>query len=414
MLTVLLPPPKLNQHGACQSDAPVPADLHGCRGVLPGTAGTVRRLCESDREVLPRWHQEDRGYRNRRRGHHEHAPPGAYTNIRPWSGRDHWVGAAVPLAWALARQANRFGTDLPYVARDTFVAWARVESRYAQDQRTGRRVVVRPDTVAGVLDMDTRTVQRCRQLARALGLLVDVVRGRMLTVHECLAARRRGSRQRGLSNESALTVPDPLCAVLRRVRPGRCCGRRWRRLVDCVTPTRGNSGELKISPDTCGTDSCAAEAEAAPPPPRPRKRRRRRRAAVRLAQNIAGSVPWLAGERLSALIPTLHRLTACEPAWTAQDVIDHIDATNRRLGYTAARAEAIRTTPAALLAWYLRDVDAQVDHPRFQAFADGTAIEQRAPWCGHCDRVTRHVWHPELLLATRCPTCHPLVSTHQP
>lgn len=414
MLTVLLPAQKSNQHDACRSDAPAPVELHGCRAVTAGTAGLVRQLCERDREVLPRWHQEDRGWRDRHRGHHEAAPPGAYAGIRPWSGRDHWLSAAVPLAWALARQEGHLGAHLPYVARDTFLAWARVESRYAQDQRTGRRLVVRPDTVAGVLDVDTRTVQRCRQLARALGLLVDVVRGRMLTVHECLAARRRGSRQRGLSNESALTIPDPLGAALRRVSPGgHRCGRWRRRLVDSVTPTRGSSGEPKTSPETCGTDSCAAESEAAPPPPRPRRRRRRPPPAVLLAQNIAASVPWLAGERLSALIPTLHRLAACEPAWTAQDVIDLIDATNRRLGYTAARAEAIRTTPAALLAWYLRDVDAQVDHPRFEAFVTGTAIEQRAPWCGRCEPDTRQVWHPELLVASRCPSCHPLANPHR-
>lgn len=56
-------------------------------------------------------------------------------------------------------------------------------------------------------------------------------------------------------------------------------------------------------------------------------------------------------------------------------------------------------------------VEPVADHPRLVAFQTGTAIEQRPPWCGTCERRTSQV-----LIMTpagepaiaRCPACHPL------
>lgn len=419
MPTVAPPAPKaITRTGQHQPEA---VELRGCRAVPEGSAGLVRQLCEADREVLPRWHQEDRGFRDRYRGHHELADPGAYARIRPWNGREHWLGFVVPAAYDLAYAQGRFGSrspaavaegrDLPSVNRRTFMEWARLESLYVQDQRTGRRLIVRPSTIAGVMDASERTVQRCRQLARSLGLCVEVVQGRMLTAQECYAARERGSRQRGLSNESALTIPSPVDEALRGAGRGFPCGRSGRRSVDSVTPTSGSSGELENSPANCGTDRCAADSEAAPPPPRARRPRRKSPPAVRLAREVTSRVPWLAAERLSALIPTLHRFAVCDPAWTVQDLIDAIDGVNLRLGYSAVRAGQLRTRGAALLAWYLRDLDPQADHPRLIAFQTGTAVEQRPPWCGTCERRTRQILtttaNGDPAIA-RCPSCHPL------
>lgn len=249
--TVAPPALNLNQHVASVSDREFSTDaLHGCRVAITGTAGIIRQLCERDREVLPRWHQEDRGWRDRHRGHHEHAPAGAYAGIRPWNGRDHWLTVVVPAAFDLAHALHRSPTTasrpaaLPQVARDTFMQWARIESLYAQDQRTGRRLIVRPSTVASVLGISERHVQRCRELAKKLGVYVEVVQGRMLNLRECLAARLRGSRQRGLSSESALTIPTPIDQGLRAAGRGFPCGPTTGRPVGSVTPTSGSSGEI--------------------------------------------------------------------------------------------------------------------------------------------------------------------------
>jgi hypothetical protein len=83
-----------------------------------------------------------------------------------------------------------------------------------------------------------------------------------------------------------------------------------------------------------------------------------------------------------------------------------MDSVNQRLGYTSPAQDFVRDNPAGLLAWYLRGVDPQADHPRLGAFLAGTAIEQRAPWCGDCDKASRHVQVDGL--PGRCPRCHPL------
>jgi hypothetical protein len=60
-------------------------------------AATVRRLCRTDTNVLPRWHQDDRGPKEAHRGIHVHAPDGAYSTIPVWTNRDHWLDTGVPM-----------------------------------------------------------------------------------------------------------------------------------------------------------------------------------------------------------------------------------------------------------------------------------------------------------------------------
>lgn len=371
--------------------------LRGLRACTADQAGLVRSTAEYDRSVLPRYHQDDRGWNNRHRGVHYFAAPGKYAQIRAWDGRQHWLAFTVPTAVAMNRQA----LTAAGVSRDTFTLWARVESNYAQDQRTGRRCIVRPDTVAAVAGLDKRTVQRCRALAETLGLRVVVFRGRMLNVTECFQARKRGSTQRGLSTEAALTVPL---------------------VVGTATPTSGNLPLPQNSRESGLTyrDASVAQTEpAAPAQRRPKgSRPRRDRRAIRLAQAMRQQVTWLRTEQLSALIPALHRFATTDPGWTATDVIAAIDTENNRRGWTSITTSHVKTRPAAILAWYLRQLDPQADHPRLDAFAAGTATEQRTPWCGHCDQATRQIQleahtdnaHP---VTARCLRCHPL-SPEQP
>jgi hypothetical protein len=129
----------------------------------------VRTACLYDRAVLPRWHQDDRGDRNAHRGIHSAAPAGGYAGIRVWHGRQHWLTFVVPVAIALHRDLLRVQELSPA----TFALWARVESGYAQDQRTGRRCIVRPDTVASVMGCQVNTVRKCRRIARRIGLQVS-------------------------------------------------------------------------------------------------------------------------------------------------------------------------------------------------------------------------------------------------
>jgi hypothetical protein len=374
--------------------------LYGQRECTAETAHLVRSTGIYDRRVLPRWHAEDTGWSNRHRGVHHRAPAGAYAHVRPWSGRARWLQEVLPLALTMfAPELKAAG-----ISARTFTRWAEVETMYCADQRTGRRCVVRPITVAKVAGLGKSTVQKCRALAEALGLRVVVFRGRMLTVDECTGARARGSRQRGLSSEAAFTIPQAV--------------ENQHQNTSTETPTRGMRASSEKSPSRSLTyRGTSAETKETASPPRPERRRKcRDRRTVILARDLQAQVPWLRGSTLSAIIPTVHRF-AVDPLmpWTAYDVITHMDGVNRRLGYTSLAQDFIRTCPAAVLAWYLRrdQVDPQADHPRMGAFLRGAAAEQRHPWCGTCDQVTRQVQVPVDTgsaheLSARCPVCHPL------
>ena len=122
----------------------------------------VSSACLYDRGVLPRRHQADRGTRNASRGIHRQASAGAYCGIRAWDGRQHWMAFIVPIAIGMNTQILKDEE----LSAETLLIWARVESGYAQDQRTGRRCIVRPDTVASVMGVHKKTVSRCRRVAR--------------------------------------------------------------------------------------------------------------------------------------------------------------------------------------------------------------------------------------------------------
>lgn len=62
-------------------------------------------------------------------------------------------------------------------------------------------------------------------------------------------------------------------------------------------------------------------------------------------------------------MPSLHRFATAERPWSAADIKDGIDSVTIRRGWTAVRAERIRTRPAAVLAWHLRQLDPLTDHP---------------------------------------------------
>lgn len=395
--------------GACSSPLVVPGQpsrrvLRTHRRCAPEHAGQVRQLCRSDRSVLPRWHQDDRGRADAHRGVHVVASPGAYSRIEAWRSREHWLTWVVPAAIAVHRDVLR----RHHVDPDTFRAWALVKSGYAH-AGTGRQCVVRPDTLASVLDMSERTVQRCTAAAREMGLEVVVLVGRMLTLTERGKAWRAGSRQRGLSTEVALTMPQAS-----------------RGLVDRVTPPRGGGRPPLTSPLTGVPGGLAAEQKGAAPPHsdvRGRRRGRCRPSGWSLAAELARSVPWLAGEGPSRLAPALSRFATCERPWQAADVAAAIAGHTTRVGAGPIRAEAIRTRPAALLAAILRQLDPVEDHPGLgedgfgQPAAAGATPAARpdpcgAPGCDHGWTTTvRPDGHPGL---APCPTCPPGVRSWAP
>lgn len=362
------------------------------RECAPENAGLVRAACMRDRSVLPRWHQDDRGRANAHRGIHVQAPDGAYARIATWTSREHWVTFTVPLAIARHREILRKHHVSPAMLREA----AKVKSGYA-DPRTGRRCIVRPKTLASVLDVDTRHVQNINRCMRELGLEVVVLTGRMLTQTERYHCWRAGSRQRGLATEVALTTPT----FLRRV-----VGRS----VDSFTPASG----WRRSQNSCSTSSyphgLAAEKKGAAPPPHRPKAPPPAAAARRLARNVAVQVPWLASERPGRLAPALMRFATASTPWTAQDVADAITTHTIRTGRGHISADAIRTRPAALLASILRELDVEADHPGLDPFAPAPPTAAAEP-CGGTDCDGYGWLQLDDGRVRACPDCSPTVRT---
>jgi len=378
------------------------------RRCAPEHAGLVRQLCRVDAQVLPRWHQDDRGPSDAHRGIHVLADPGRYSKIVVWGSRQRWVDFAVPIAIAMHRDVLAGHGVNP----DTFRTWALVKSGYA-NARTGRRCIVRPDTLASVMGVTERTVQRCTAVARQIGLEVVVMPGRMLTFAECARARRMGSRQRGLSTEVALTIPQVIGHI-----------------VDSVTPTRGRNVPAQTQLLAGVPRGARAEQEGAASPPPRRKSSRPRRTRPpgwSLASELAQNVAWLVGEGPARLAPTLTRFATASRPWAAGDVVAAISEHTLRTGLGPIDPQRIRTRPAAVLAAILRGVDPDLDHPGLLADAfdnqgadSGTAAavpaEAPAP-CGHPD-CDGHGW---IQTSTGgrdgsfapCPHCPPAIR-HQP
>ena len=336
------------------------------RACAPVDAPYVELACRTRPSVLPRWHQDDRGPSNVTRGHHQYAPDGAYARVPVWVSREHWLSTVVPVALAfhVEKLARRVSPEL-------MRRYLTVRSGYAI-AGTGRRCIVRPDTIASVLQIATRTVQLCQRVAREIGLEVVITTGRMLNVTECTAARRRGSRQRGLSTEVAFTCP---AAIPRHL---------W-----IFTPTRGTPLPAHLDCEKHSlkaTTAARGQKEDAASPRQHRPRRVDPGRVRRLALEMAHTLPWLASEGPRRLAPALTRFVACTPSWTAEDLVLALSDAALRQGRRSPLADrSIRTRPAVLFAAMLRELDEQADHP-------GAAFTTPAPPAGRCYRPGCDGW----------------------
>lgn len=310
----------------------------------PQIAHLVETNVDSHPEWLPRYLPEGRGRNAQHVGVRHLAPPGAYAPIPCWNSREHWLTFIVPTALAVHADLVRAHKVHP----DTFKRWARVKSAYAHSN--GRQCIVRPITLASVLQVCERTIERCNALARAIGIEAVVLTGRMLTQEERWTAYNAGSRQRGLATEVALTTTAPI-----------------RQAVTHVTPHRGTYVLQKKYGRYDLPHGLTAERSEAAPRLHPQKgmlrARRRATPAYQLAQDVIQQVPWLTQERPNRLAGALTRLTNCPTPWTGTDIATWLTHRDKRLSQPPLTTDRIRTRPAAVLAALLRDIDPITDHP---------------------------------------------------
>lgn len=304
-------------------------------------ASRILALAPRNRAVLPRWglHSPVRS---------APVPAGAYAGTLGWTSREHYLRVVVPIALQLHRDVLRRHE----IAVDTFRRFLAAKTLYAQEQHNGRNVIVRPDTLAGLIGLSERHVQKCNRAARELGLEIVVETGRMLSELEVYAARRRGSPQRGLSTVSAFVVPGSV-----------------RLSVYSDTPTRGRRSS-RSSTDCPTFEERSARQHRAPlrsarPQRRSRSRSGPRGPAWDLAVELTQQVIFLRRCPPGRICGQLDRFTDPRSTgglrWTAGRLTRAMDQVNVRLGYTApVKAKA---APWGLLSWYLSQVDPYADHP---------------------------------------------------
>lgn len=304
----------------------------------PEHAGAVLRLAPTIPEVLPRW-----GIRSPIRD--EGAQPGQYAGTIGWTSRDHYLRWIIPAAIALHRHV----LGRHKISAATFLRWANAKTLYAQQRRCGRTVIVRPVTLAGILQCTTRTVQRCNAAAREMGLERVITPGRMLTWTERRHAMDAGSPQRGLATVTCFVSPRDLAVAASQ-----------------ITHHPGTGSPLPRGTvfDPSVTDFITFKARKrrkTSPSLRSGPHQRKRGPAWHLAADLTARVFWLRGVPAGRLQGQLTRFTGTEHPWTAERLLRAMDNINLRLGYSSpVRANS---RPWGLLAWYLRQIDPVMDHP---------------------------------------------------
>lgn len=309
----------------------------------------LRRPGHIDQDVLLRRHRNTRAV-------HLEAQPGAYSAIPAWGTRALWLRAVRRL---LDQQPDLLSRH--HVSPTAVTSYAETLSAYA-DQATGRRCIVANRCLRELTGLSDATADRARRILDALGLRVVVLTGRRLTLGECLEARSRGCRQTGFANEIALTIPKTL----------------WITLADETSPSVDEPptrGPLDLTFHADVATSYPQDDNNARPPAaqhRPKgfapKHRPTSPATDDLITGLHQQIPWLRGEQPTRLRPLLTKYADSPLRWTVHDIITTIDRHNQREGWTSLTTGYIRTRPAALLAFYLKGVDPQADHPRAQDY----------------------------------------------
>ena len=312
-------------------------------------AGEILRVAEAAPDALPRW-----GVASPIRG--DEPAPGARSGRIGWTSRAHYLEVVVPSVL----DANPEILKTHKVARDTLMRWITAETLYVQEKRSGRSCIVRPSTLAELLGCAKRTVQRCRAAAAELGLRVEVVAGRMLSLAECLAARQAGSPQRGLSAEADFCVP-----AAHRPRPDRVPDSPTPAAspVCHVTPTRGDS--LQIDPDCFFPSEYRLPASRKDAAARRRQRKRVDSPAWKLAHSLIRRIPWARSLQPGRLAPLVTRFAKADRAWTSVQLVaamDRLNVESGPFGYTSPTRDQVKR-PLGLFKWYLDQIDEIADHP---------------------------------------------------
>jgi hypothetical protein len=271
--------------------------------------------------------------------------PGATSTLPAWWSSTDWIEGDVRSALAEHPDVCREHHVLP----DTVVSVARGMAAYA-DEATGRDCRPTNDRLVEDVQVSLSTIKRARRVLKALGLVVELIRGRsVMTRSERITAWRRGSSHRRIAAVFALCSrpgrrPQPAPAATPPVdgdpppsSPKESCSLKLRRT------------HLRRQTET--SDEAALRARA--PKDQSRRRAGHDPASRRLAEQVRRRLTWLSGVSARRMTPTLHRFA--QAGWTPRDVERAVDDRRAARGWRVIPRDLRQ--PAAYLAGLLRDVD---------------------------------------------------------
>lgn len=317
-----------------------------------------------------------------------------------WSSRESFLAivdelATDPGVHALCRQHN--------IAVVTWVA-AMTTAAIEADTTTG---VCHATYVhlGAAISRGEKQIQRAFAVSRALGLALEVYRGRELSKDERMQlVEQYGTHpQRGIPQGWQLgLIPDRIAARFSTPRAGQWC---WFSRFVHLPPLGGVCSHTYLLTSHLGAAS--EKAAASRRQHRPKRKRRIDPATARLAAEVAQNVPWCATESRTRLSPPLHRFATASVPWNGVDVADAIRGVGMRQQLDLATLHpAAVERPAALLAKLLRELDPVVDHPSAPAFPVEHQVNGHV--CDGAGWITLLDDRGRATAAVPCPACPPI------
>ncbi len=302
----------------------------------------------------------------------------AYTTVNAWTGRRDWLDQ---VRWAIRTPEGERLRKHHQVSLRTFLVVVAAIAAFA-DSRTGRDVAAAGRTIARHAGISSaKTVQRTRAILRALGLAVEMARGRVLTGDEHYAAEiHHGGRQHRAASRWALTSPVWAvtgAAAERRRRAtndpaeGKHRGRNSVHLSRSSYVRKKNSPK-KVTHQRAHTREATRHAQTKPPrTPRPLHLQRAAAELLRIAVTLDhGQHPGSVCDAIAAAGIDTRR-------WRGRDIARALDHDTTARGWAWPHRSQI-TDPARLLRWRLTRIDFTVPSPTERAAAARAERAQRA------------------------------------
>ena len=266
-----------------------------------------------------------------------------------------------------------------HIAPGTFVRVMAAHAQHADDD-TGRGCIPTVEHIQTLSHCSERTVQRARAAARELRIVIEVFRGRHLTLDERIAAYDAGQTHRGWSSVYALGCPlwlarhlgVPLAVAYPQPGTPRVHGPGERGTPPIGNLSRSINTPVKNTSSARCAEQRASRATSTRPPRRPKSLCRFNPAALALAGELQALIPALAGVHPGRLAPLLNRFAFAARPWTAEELAAALTRLLRARGWDWPNA--LRHPPG-----YLARLLGEIEHRDQLSAAPPSVARSRTP-----------------------------------